>query len=95
MRVLAIEPDEPEGTIELTSAETPAETSAETPCRNPLQKPPPGGFCGVSAEIQPKYLIRTNTVLLLLYLNFPKLKIQKSDNFPKYKISKKYYCYNN
>ena len=44
MRVLAIEPDEPEGTIELTSAETPAETSAETPCRNPLQKPPPGGF---------------------------------------------------
>ena len=63
MRVLAIEPDEPEGTIELTSAETPAETSAETPCRNPLQKPPPGGFCGVSAEIQPKYLIRTNTVL--------------------------------
>ena len=63
MRVLAIEPDEPEGTIELTSAETPAETSAETPCRNPLQKPPPGGFCGVSAEIRPKYLILTKTVI--------------------------------
>ena len=29
------------------------------------------------------------------YLNFPKSKIQKSDNFPKYKISKNYYCYNN
>ena len=65
MRVLAIEPDEPEGTIELTSAETPAETSAETPCRNPLQKPPPGGFCGVSAEIRPKYLILTKTVFEL------------------------------